>query len=95
MGDILSRQLYKAGHIRQLCVDFVHRNPPGHRSLLRQVSSLNESHPPRYDAPPVQLSKHSSIACDDGKRAQQHHAHMPQAAVVRQDIYGVSSSVRQ
>jgi hypothetical protein len=41
MGDILTRQLYKAGQIRQLCVAFVQRNPPEHRNLLRQVSSFN------------------------------------------------------
>lgn len=43
MGDILTRQLYKAGDIRQLCVAFIHSNPPEHRNLLRQVR--RGSHP--------------------------------------------------
>lgn len=39
MGDILTRQLYRAADIRQLCVSFVHSNPPEHRNLLRQVAA--------------------------------------------------------
>lgn len=37
MNDILTRQLFKAGQIKQLCVAAVHCSPLEHRSLLRQV----------------------------------------------------------
>jgi hypothetical protein len=39
MNDILTRQLFKAGQIKQLCVAAVHCSPLEHRGLLRQVGS--------------------------------------------------------